>query len=300
MSFNKNNHPSVEQISDLVNSESQKGEVANHVSGCSECNMELKSVKQSLSRLRLAYSGEVLHVSNEHLDDDTIKDYVKECLDGERVKAHIKGCDDCRQAVLLYRAQRLENVQNQQQNSQQEEPIPFESYLGQLVSALKWKNDWAVPFWLGIPLGAVASIFIVLLLFFVTPSNQYDHQILVSYRDDPHLYWLEKDTQGLAEFFISKAPIDKLHFDTVSISQTGKDSLAIQWPAVKGVKEYQISLFQAKSPKDMLIYETNVNANQVTISMKFSPGQRYIWALKGSKDQLYFVTRGGFLFSKAK
>lgn len=297
MNFSKNSHPSIEQISGLIdlNDDGDKA-INDHVTGCAECSSELKTLKHSISRLRLAYNGEEILDTSKHLDDDVIKEYVKEKTDEAKVKAHIAECDTCRQAVLLYRAQRIEHI-NKNRSIETEKQTGFEDHIERLVSALKWKNDWAVPFWLGIPLGAVASILIVMLLFFVTPKYNSGNSILVTYRDDPFLYWMDASEKGQSLGFFTASPVDKVKFEHVKLRQLDKSTIQIQWPFVEDVTSYKVTIYQATTPKPLLIYETKTKNNSLDIELEFMPGQRYIWQISGLKENLRFNSQGGFLLS---
>lgn len=264
-----------------------------------------------------------------HLNEEELNTFVNNPAnaDATALRLHIATCRDCSEKVSL-----LQDSQNiVKANADVISSLPSSDLKSRLHAAThelamkaalstsetkatsKTKKDSSLSSlfsslfsfevnWLTIPATAMASILAAWV--FISPTNEAPtgagNQVqLVSYQDSQGLIFQKQQLPqpGLGFFHQSDQTVQQYSGFDIKLN-TDNNTVAIKWPKIDGVTQYQISLFEVANNVSKEISKTQTEGTlwQVEQSL-LSPGMLYRLHLSGrTESELSFHYAGGFVF----
>lgn len=295
--------------------------IAEHLTHCSECRLravKLSGLSQQL-RHRATFSVVSPTSSNvtEYEDFEQIAHYLEGRLDDaqeQQVRQQLDTSPTALKAALHYAthssamrrnapdfspalspAVENENVASADMKANKKPPAPNKNILDTLAHALGQWLDWKMPVW--ISAGATALVVFTLSMLILPSNDMQDTSLhLAQYQDEALITFTPETAQRPGMGFFNTAPVHQESFGSVKIS-LDKDTLQMQWPAVKQARSYQVTLSVYRAAEPQVLFSKTVATPDLRLT-HFTPetGHRYEWEISGTRtDNTAFKTRGGFV-----
>lgn len=292
-------------------------DVRRHLVSCASCRNTLSIIQTMIKTIKLAPPSDNKVSAGTHLDEQAIADFIEDrsTLDEKRyAHEHLNGCDLCSKWALHYilHSRELQRAISAQSASAEDVAASIEARnpateTKSVKPSYKRIFSWQIPFWIGIPATAAATILLMVFLFrygdydrgqISKVSQEKKIKIIMSYQENPQII-ISPKIRDMPFGFAYAPQVEKRPFPGLSVERVSDTQYKISWPPIEGVELYDVRIFDAGVPGERNLIAEVKRAGDTNILLDLSvlvPGERYAWELDGHmKDGRRFMTKGGFV-----
>ena len=296
MSYSSQSHPSEDSLKAFMEQvdSNQSADISLHLAECLSCREQVST----MSRLKMSAE----HLKHENVDEDQqqiLEDFLYAKLpeqQQELLKQKIKN-----NPLLLKEA--LMTLSQQQFETEQFNSEPTKFHGKETNSFLDKVKQWLhseSKNWLSIPVTAVATLLLAVVVFQGTGLNNSQQQISVaSFQDHNVIRFIPRNKLPGIGFFSSSNQYSE-PYENIIITLNDNSQLALEWQPVNKASEYNLTISRYSEGSKQLREEVKTWQTHATIKLTEADyNQRFEWTLSGkTTDDESFVTTGGFVMNR--